>query len=146
MSGFIRFTPPVRPASLSCDVDRFFDTLRGRVVHGENGDSFVSPRLDITENEDRYILLIDLPGLTKEDVEIAFDDGVLTLKGERAATATGDADTRIRRERWSGAFSRSLRFTLEVDAAGIIATMTDGVLRVDVPKAAGSKPVRIRVS
>ncbi len=145
MNRVIHFAPVTRRPSLQREVDRLINRAASQAIHGENGTPTWAPRLDIVERTDGFVLEVDLPGLTREQVEITFDKGILALSGERAISRE-ETDTPVRGERWAGRFSRTVEFTTEVNPAGITATMRDGVLRIDVPKAEGSKPVRIAVS
>ena len=103
------------------------------------------PAIDVREDEEGYELVADVPGVGKDDVEIRFEDGVLELKGERPDG--GDEEARwFRRERQAGTFVRRIAFRDEIDVDAIDATVRDGVLRVRLPKAAGSKPRQIPVT
>ncbi|MDZ4700244.1 MAG: Hsp20/alpha crystallin family protein [Rhodothermales bacterium] len=145
MNRVIHFTPVSRRPSLQREVDRLINRAAGPAIHGENGAPTWAPRLDIVETTEGFILEVDLPGLTHEQVEITFEKGILALSGERA-TPRGETDKPVRGERWAGRFARTVEFTTEVDPSGIKAAMRDGVLRIEVPKAESSKPVRIAVS
>jgi HSP20 family protein len=145
MNRVIHFAPVTRRSSLQREVDRLINRAAGSAIHGENGAPTWAPRLDIVERTDGFVLEVDLPGLTREQVEITFAKSVLTLTGERTIARAED-DKAVRGERWAGRFSRSVEFTTEVDPSGIKAAMHDGVLRIEVPKSESSKPVRIAVS
>ncbi len=92
------------------------------------------PSVDVHEEQDRYVVRADLPGVSKDDIEITTDDGVLTLKGERKAGTTNADGSYARVERVTGSFVRrfSLPETAQVDA--IKATHVNGVLEVTIPK------------
>ncbi|MEZ4699425.1 MAG: Hsp20/alpha crystallin family protein [Rhodothermales bacterium] len=142
MNGVLHFAPVTRRP----EIDRLFNRALGRPVFGENGNTTWSPRIDIVETNEGFGIDVDLPGLSKKDIEIVFEGDTLTLSGTRAHAHAEKKDELVRNERWSGAFSRTIRFTTDVDAAAIKATMNQGVLHLDVPRAEGSKPVRISVS
>jgi len=103
------------------------------------------PHVDIHEEQDRFVVTADLPGVEGKDIEITADKGVLTLKGERRSEKKTSADGFERVERASGTFLR--RFTLpeSVDAEAIKASHVNGVLELSIPKRPQEQPRRISV-
>ena len=90
------------------------------------------PAFDIEETDAAYVLRGDVPGTSQKDIEIRIEDGVLSVRGERKASET---DLRFRRaERLHGGFERRFRVPNEVDADGVKATYTAGVLEITLPK------------
>ena len=104
------------------------------------------PLLDLIEYPDRYEVVADLPGVGQEEVDVEFIEGVLYIRGERAADALPDEARALRRERASGKFARSIGFRDDIDVDGIDASFRDGVLRVNVPKSERSKPRQIPIT
>ena len=104
---------------------------------------FVKPRADILENETGLVLLVDLPGVSEQDIRIDLDQGRLTIEtaSERAARDGRELLTEYR----PADFRRAFLISEEIDAEGITAGLKDGVLRVDLPKAARLQPRRIAV-
>lgn len=93
------------------------------------------PPVDLSEHGDRYLLTVEVAGLRREDVALDFNDGTLTIHGERPCQ--GCCPERYQQlERGQGHFSRSFRFGQPVDAEGITADLAGGLLTVTVPKAA----------
>jgi HSP20 family protein len=88
---------------------------------------------------------MDVPGVASEDIEVTFQDGVLRLTGSRESEKRTEEDKMIRVERSSGSFVRQFRLPTSVDSDAIQAKVKDGVLVVEVPKSAESKPKRITV-
>lgn len=104
-----------------------------------------APPLDISERKDAYVLTVELPGVKVEDLEIAFQDGLLTIQGARSLTQDS-ADEQVHvLERRYGLFRRSITLPLHVQADAIEASTEDGVLQVVVPKVEEVKPKRIEV-
>lgn len=103
------------------------------------------PAVDIHEEAGRFVLRADLPGVDPKDIEIALDDGVLSIHGARQLDKDEDRDGYRRVERLHGGFHR--RFTLPdtADAAGISARSDKGVLEVVIPKQPKAQPRRIAV-
>lgn len=102
------------------------------------------PAMDTVEHEDRYTLRMDLPGVKQDDIDITYRDGCLTVSGTTATETQSDGDRYHYRERRWGNFSRSVRFR-NIDAEGISASLTDGVLTVTVPKNAAAQPKQIPI-
>jgi HSP20 family protein len=103
-----------------------------------------APAVDITERKDAYLVTAELPGIGTDDVEITFQDGLLTIQGERhPADAAGEKVHRA--ERRYGAFRRSITLPSHVQADKIEASAQDGVLQILVPKAEEAHAKRIQV-
>lgn len=102
------------------------------------------PAVDILEENERFVLLADVPGVPPEDIEITMEDGVLTLKGERKDVAA-NADGAKRIERVSGTFYRRFALPDGVDPEGVTAQGKHGVLEVSIPKVERAKQRRIEV-
>ncbi len=104
------------------------------------------PALDLSETEDAYTVELAVPGLKAEDLEIAFENGVLTIKGELKQVKEEKKRNFHRIERRFGAFTRSMALPTSVRADAIKAELKDGVLRLDIPKSEAVKPRKISVS
>jgi HSP20 family protein len=104
-----------------------------------------APAVDISERPDAYLVTVELPGVGTEDLEITFEDGLLTIQGERHF-AHDSAEEKVHRiERRYGAFRRSITLPSHVQADKIEASAQDGVLLILVPKAQEVHPKRIPV-
>ena len=104
-----------------------------------------APRADVVESDDTYHIVLDLPGITQENLDVSFEDGTLSVSGERAVNDEYTKGRFHRVERSYGRFFRSFTLGSDVDAEKIDASFTDGVLTIDVPKAEASKPRQISV-
>jgi HSP20 family protein len=127
------------------DFSRFFDDTAPTGDEASTASTGWLPSVDVREEENRFVVHVDLPGVDKKDIEIVAENGVLTIKGERRAeTKTGDASYE-RVERVTGRFLR--RFTLPetAQADAITARQTNGVLEVAIPKHPQVQPKRIEV-
>ena len=104
-----------------------------------------SPRVDVKEETDKFIITADLPGVEPKEIEISMDGQVLTLKGERRLERKVTEEKYSRVERFSGVFYR--RFTLpdHVEAEKIQAKTKHGVLEINIPKKERHVPKRIEV-
>jgi len=117
-----------------------------------NADRFMSrrreswyPAVDIEENDDRYHVSMELPGMTKDDLQINYTDGVLKISGEKKEEREEKERNYHCYERRFGKFERSFRIYSDVKADKIDASFKDGILTVDLPKAETAKPKQIEV-
>jgi HSP20 family protein len=104
------------------------------------------PAVDIFETNDReFVVKAELPEMKREDISVTFENGALTLTGERTAPFDAAAGTFHRSERAYGRFSRSFTLPATVDANRINAGYKDGVLTIRVPQREEVKPRQITV-
>lgn len=118
-----------------------FDRLMGRAF---SRDTWV-PALDVKETSDRFEVTVDLPGLDPTDVNVTYEDGMLTVSGKRQFQEEEKGDTWHRIERGFGTFARSIRLPQTADPERIEASFDKGVLRISVPKSERAKPRTIEV-
>ena len=104
------------------------------------------PAVDIREEENRYLLSADIPGVDRGNIEVTLEDGVLTLKGERSREAEASDRQYRRKERVHGAFMRQFTLPETADTQNISATIKDGVLDVVIPKYAKPQPTRVTIN
>jgi len=104
-----------------------------------------SPPVDIYETAENLILKAELPGLSKDDIDIQVRDNRLTLKGERRHEKEVKEENYLRVERAYGTFQRVFSLPADIQPDKIRATFTDGVLEVTIPKAEVAKPKQITV-
>jgi len=122
-------------------VEDEFDRIAGRAF---SRDTWV-PALDVRESEDRFEVTVDLPGLQPGDVNVTFEDGMLSISGKREFSTEDRGDTWHRIERSFGTFARSMRLPQTADTEKIEARFDNGVLTVSVPKTEQAKPRTIEV-
>jgi len=103
------------------------------------------PAVDIKEAEKEYVVTADLPDVKREEVKVSFNEGVLTLEGERKFEKEEKTERFHRIERGYGKFVRRFALPTEVDADHVTAEFKDGLLTVRVPKSANAKPRTIEV-
>jgi HSP20 family protein len=106
----------------------------------------LKPAVDIVESADGFTLVFDLPGFEKDAINVAVEEGVLTVKGERKR-AEHEKDENLFRhfERAEGTFERSFRLPDYVDGENIDAAFTNGVLKLELSKKEEAKPRTIKV-
>jgi HSP20 family protein len=114
----------------------------------ENGDfAFAdwAPAVDIQETDKEYLVKADLPDVKREDVKVEFEDGVLTVEGERRMEKEEKGKKFHKIERGYGKFVRRFALPTEVDGSKATADFKDGVLNVHVPKSPNGKGRAITV-
>ena len=138
----VRWDPVGELASM--EVDRLHNMFSN--FYGEGLSRNWVPPVDIYETEQHEIVIkAELPGMKREDLDITFENSVLTLKGERKIEHEITRDRFQRMERFKGSFSRSFTLPPTIDAATINASYKDGVLTVRLPQREESKPKQIAV-
>jgi HSP20 family protein len=126
-------------------MDRLFEQFFGGDV--PDGDGATRPTyylpVDVFENDQAYTLVASVPGFTQDQVEITFEDGILSIKataGEYKAPGRW-----LRQERPYGSFVRRLEVPQQVETGKINAAFDNGVLTVTIPKTAKPQPVKIQI-
>lgn len=114
-------------------MDNFFDDLFAHRHLISDSGSF-QPRVDIIEKDDQYVFVAELPGVKKEDINVNFQDGVLTIEAKVNEEKTSETDRMIRKERRSGFFSRSINVGENIAPDEIKAEFINGLLKLTAPK------------
>lgn len=131
-------------SALQREIDRLFDDF----THGWPALSRVpelSPSMDVIETDKEIEITAELPGLKEKDVQVNVADNVLTIKGEKKSeTEEKDKNYRLY-ERSYGAFSRTLDLPEGIDPDAIKASISNGVLKVTVPKPAPAQVKKVEV-
>jgi HSP20 family protein len=104
-----------------------------------------TPLVDISEDDNNFYLRAELPGLSKENVNVKYEEGMLTIAGEKPAPQADKGINYHRVERRYGMFERSFRITSNIVADKVEADFADGVLTITLPKAEEIKPKAIEV-
>ena len=126
---------------LSDEMERFFEDfgfgrgwLGSHLGHGrEFGQNRWSPQIEVSERDNQLTVCADLPGLKKEDIQIEFSDGALTIQGERRQEHEETREGYQRSERSYGKFYRSIPLPEGVNPENAKATFQDGVLKIVMP-------------
>jgi len=125
------------------EINRYLLSRRSTAANQEHD---WTPAVDIHEEDNRYLLTADIPGVHRSDVEITLEDGVLTVKGERKPETGAAKEGYRRRERVYGTFLRQFNLPDTIDTANISAKAEDGVLKIEIPKQEKLQPKKITVS
>lgn len=108
-------------------------------------ETITTPKVDITESDDAYRVRAELPGVSKDDVTVEFEHGLLTIRGEKKSQRDEKNEKGRRLECSYGAFSRSFSLPQDVDPDRIAASFKDGVLDVTIHRTAASKPKQVAI-
>lgn len=137
--------------------DTFFDdffrpgAFRRALMGSDNEGTQIAgdklPALDVEENDQAYVLKLDLPGIKKDDIKVDVANGVLSIKAETRNEDKEEKDGKlIRQERYVGSYVRQLSIGSDVDPAAIKARYEDGVLALELPKREPSQPETMQIS
>lgn len=133
-------------------LDRYSQAT-GRTTLGNDDESLFylsdwSPTVDIEESDESYLVKADLPGVKRENIEVSFDNGMLSIQGEKREEKEGGTKgaKRHRTERFTGRFARSFTLPAAVKRDAIDANYRDGVLTLMIPKADEAKPRSIDIN
>lgn len=150
--GLRRWEQPERPfesflndmGSLQREMDRLFDefwkgsTNQGFMTQGLTAEPFgygmLNPVIDVSDDDNAFHVRAELPGMSKEDVDITLANGLLTIRGEKKQEDEEKGKNFYRQERAFGTFSRTLQIPVDVDESKIEARFENGVLNIDLPK------------
>ena len=136
------------------DVDPMFNRMMSRSLarwprmfsEGDGQKLEWAPSTDISETEKEYVIRAELPAVKKEDVQVTFDDGMLTIKGERKQQKEDKNEKFHRVESFYGSFERSFSLPENVNADAIRCDSKDGVLTVHIPKKEAQKRTPKQIS
>lgn len=145
--SLVRYEPWSLFNQLHGDINRLFNNRT--LPYGEDGEQLSAsdwlPAVDIREEDNRYVIHADVPGVDPEDIEVNMEHGVLSIKGQRQSDTTDERKGYKRVERVSGSFFRRFSLPDTADADAISARCRDGVLEISIPKQAEVMPKRISV-
>ncbi len=134
------------------DLQREIDRVFGQFFPSREGDdestsrqAVWAPRTDLSETPNGYRLQLDVPGLSKEDLNINYKDNQLTVSGERTSDRTNEDEEYVRVERSFGQFYRAFTLPRSVNADDITASYENGVLTIRVPKTEKETPQQIDI-
>lgn len=145
MSAITRWEPFHNLSALQEQVNRLFEGSLPR-RSDQSALTTWAPAVDIYETENELVLKADLPDVNEKDLDIRIESNILTIKGERKFEEKVNEDNYLRIERTYGSFSRSFSLPSTVDSGSIKADYKNGVLTVELPKRAESKPRQVKIN
>ena len=126
------------------ELDRGLNQLM-RGVLANDGSSSDDPRLSLMAFDNRYVVECDLPGVAIDNVSLQIEDNVLTISGKRTAPASDENVRVLFNERPGLEFTRRVQLARDVDQSAVDAELTNGVLRITIPKRAEVLPRKIEI-
>jgi HSP20 family protein len=124
------------------EIDRLFSEFAQGI--GPNGANIV-PNIEVSETDKIIEVSAEMPGLERKDVDISIEDDTLTIRGEKKVEESQKDKNVQLSERSYGVFYRVLQLPPGIDPSSIQATMSNGILKVTIPKPAKSEPKKIEV-
>lgn len=115
----------------------------GWLQSGPSGDGSFPP-LNIFRKEDNFVLVAEVPGISKSDLEVQVKGRTVRLSGTKTVKYADQASLH-RRERLAGRFDRSVTLPVEIDADGVTAECRDGILALSLPRTERDKPRSIKL-
>ena len=150
--SLIRWNPTRDLATFPSDIfnmQREMNKMFGSFFHGVDEPSLLNgnwmPAVDVAEEDNEYVVKIELPGVNKDDVKITLESNILTIRGEKKAEKETKEKNYHRMERSYGSFLRSFNLPTTVKNDKIDAEYRDGILTITLPKAEEAKPKHIEV-
>jgi len=103
------------------------------------------PKVNVYEYEDKIGIVAEIPGLNKKQLDVAVEEGILTISGDKHSTFNDEGAKVIRRELKQSSFKRSFELGELLDGENISASFKDGILSVSIPKTEPVKPKKTNV-
>jgi HSP20 family protein len=128
------------------EMNRMFAAPFGEGAEGGELFQTRAPALDLYEGKDNIVARLELPGVSKEAIEVSVHEGVLSVSGERQPTEVAGSLAQHRSERFAGRFNRAVSLPKPVKADEVTANYRDGILTVTLPKTEAAKPRQVAVS
>jgi HSP20 family protein len=125
------------------EIDRLFNEFAQGV--GPDGAKNIVPSIEISETDKAIEISAEMPGLERKDVEITIEDDTLTIRGEKKVEEDNKDKNVQHSERSYGVFLRVLQLPPGIDPSSVQATMSNGVLKITIPKPAKPEPTKIEV-
>ena len=139
-----RWNPQQNLETIQNQLNRFLEPFTRMADEDLVSGAWVPP-VDVAETQEKIVVRAEVPGMKQEDISIEFENGLLSIRGERKLVKE-EGVTFHRVERTFGNFSRSFTLPRTIDPERISATYRDGVLEIEVPKKEEAKPKQIRIA
>jgi len=129
------------------DIDHFMNNLFGNTATRTPArEASYLPPVDVSETESAYKVRVELAGVSRDDLDVTIDDGVVTITAERKDEHDETVDGRmIRQERRYGKFTRSLKLAEDVLEEDVAARYENGILTLELPKSEQKQPRKVEV-
>lgn len=149
--SIIRWNPARELLNMEREFNRLFNSFGKRLGIGESDflDEYENavwmPLTDIKEDKDNYYVMLDLPGVSKDDVKVSYSNGQLSVSGERKQEKEARDSKFQRVERVFGRYYRSFTLPQKIKEDKIEAEFKDGQLNITVPKSEEAKPKELEI-
>ncbi len=130
------------------EINRMFDFSLSRSPWGDTtllGGQW-APAVDIYDSQDNILVKAELPGLSRDEIEVSVQDNNLVIKGEKKKEQEIKEENYLKTERFFGSFFRTVPLPAEVDSGKVEARYQDGILSLTLPKKAEAKPKQIKIN
>jgi HSP20 family protein len=142
--ALVRWEPFEGLTSLRRDMDRLFEEFMGRAP-SRMGESTGEPAVEVSDTPEAVIVKAQMPGVSKDHIQVDVTDDVLTLRGEMKEEETKEEQNYHRREFRYGRFARSIPLPAMVQSDRATAQLKEGILEVRIPKSEKSKARQIQI-
>jgi HSP20 family protein len=144
--ALVRWNPWGELFDLHNQMDQLFQNLTEPQGSGNGNGSYMNLPVDIRQTDEAYTIEASVAGFRPEDVEVTFEDGLLTIRGHHRQEKEQKQGSWVRRERKMQSVHRQISLPAEVRADEISASFDNGVLHITVPRAQKAQPKRIQVT
>lgn len=104
------------------------------------------PKLDLSETDDAFRVVVDVPGFSENDIEVHYENGVLSIKGKKEEEKVDEKENYYHKERYSGSFVRHIAIPKPIKIEDVKASFKNGVLEINLPKLEEVKPKAIKIN
>ena len=104
-----------------------------------------TPMIDVCEREDEILIIVEMPGVDKADVQLSWNHGLLTISGQKRQHVPGKRTRYLCLERAYGQFRREIQIDVAIDRQAAKAELENGILRISLPKASSKEPSSIPI-
>jgi HSP20 family protein len=132
--------------ALPSDIRQVFDRFLQHDGPSNAATNQWAPRVDIKEEDQRFVIFVDVPGVDPAAIEVSMEKSILSIKGQRSVETTEQNGRFTRVERAHGSFHRRFNLPDSADADNIVANGKHGVLEIVIPKKAETAPRRIAIN
>jgi HSP20 family protein len=143
--ALVKWEPSEGLATLQREMNRLLESFFGGSPW-HVGESMSAPAVEVSDTKDTVMVKAQVPGVSKEQLQVTVSEGVLTIKGETKAEEKKEEKNYLRREFHYGAFSRTVPLPAGVQGEKATAQLKDGILEITIPKSEEARVKEIPVS
>ena len=144
--AIVRWQPLGEIDRFKQQMDRMFDNFFGSETDVSEASAMWYPSVDIKETKDDFVLMAEVPGMSKDDIKINISENTLTIRGEKREEKKEEDHNYHRVERRYGKFQRSFTLPTQIQGNKVKAAYKDGILTITMPKKEEVKPKEIPIT